>query len=112
MKQETMGGSGISWTIMQTICISLLITDNQASTPSDALPGAQPTVIEHWRHTCTTNGTWQPSNATHLLYVRVCLSVCPLACLKNRSTRPDFMKFSVHVTHSSRGWHDQLGTAT
>jgi len=48
MKQEMMGGSGISWTIW-TICTSLQ-TDNHASTSSlsfyrpDALPAAQPTA--------------------------------------------------------------------
>jgi len=49
LKQEMMGGSGISW----TICT--LQTDNHASTPSlnfygpDALPDSQPTVSKCWR---------------------------------------------------------------
>jgi len=51
MKQEMMGGSGISWT-MQIICTSFQ-TDNHTSTPSlsfygpDALPAAQPTASKH-----------------------------------------------------------------
>jgi len=46
--------SGISWTIMQTICTSLQ-TDNHSNTSSlnfyrpDALPDAQLTVSKHWR---------------------------------------------------------------
>ena len=48
------GCSGISWTIMQTIC-TLLQTDNHTNTSSlsfyrpDALPDAQPTASRHWR---------------------------------------------------------------
>jgi len=51
--------SSISWTIMQTIYISLQ-TDNHTNTSSlnfyrpDALPDAQPTVSEHRTHTHTT----------------------------------------------------------
>jgi len=51
LKQETVSGSGISWTIMQ-VCTSLQ-TDNHASTPllsfyrPDALPAAQPTASKH-----------------------------------------------------------------
>jgi len=49
---EVLGCSGISWTIMQTISISLQ-TDNHTNTSSlniyrpDALPGAQPTMSKH-----------------------------------------------------------------
>jgi len=48
LEQETVGGSGISWTLLQT--------DNYASTTPlsfcrpDALPAAQPTASKHWRH--------------------------------------------------------------
>ena len=57
--------SSISWTIMQTIYISLQ-TDNHTNTSSlnfyrpDALPDAQPTVSEHRTHTHIQpfNGPW------------------------------------------------------
>ena len=54
---EMMGftdGSGISWTIMQTICTALQ-TDNHTNTSSlkfyrpGSLPDAQPKVSKHWR---------------------------------------------------------------
>jgi len=53
LKQETVGGSGISWAMMQ-VCTSLK-TDNHTSTPPliyvfyrpDALPAAQPTASKH-----------------------------------------------------------------
>ena len=54
LKQEMMGGSGISW----TICISFAPHSRQITTPvphhsifygPDALPDAQSTVSKHWR---------------------------------------------------------------
>ena len=54
VKQETVSGSGISW----TICKSAL-RSRQITTPTphcsvfyrpDALPAAQPTASKHWRH--------------------------------------------------------------
>jgi len=54
LKQETMSGSGISWAICKSASCS-----SQITTPAphhsvfyrpDALPAAQPTVSEHWRH--------------------------------------------------------------
>jgi len=56
LKQEMMGGSGISW----TICKSFAPHSRQITTPvphhsifygPDALPDAQPTVSKHWRRT-------------------------------------------------------------
>ena len=54
LKQETVGGSGISW----TICKSALHS-RQITTPAphhsvfyrpDALPATQPTASKHWKH--------------------------------------------------------------
>ena len=55
LKQETVSGSGISWTVCKS-ARTLLQTDNHTSTPPlsfyrpDALPAAQPTASKHWRH--------------------------------------------------------------
>ena len=58
LKQETVSGSGISWTICKSAPRSRVQTDNHISTPPlkffyrpDALPAAQPTASKHWRHT-------------------------------------------------------------
>jgi len=57
LKQDTVSGSGISWAICQSASRSWQIT-----TPAphlsvfyrpDALPDAQPTASEHWRHLST-----------------------------------------------------------
>ena len=54
LKQETVSGSGISWTICKSAPRSKQIT-TQAPHQSvfyrlDALPAAQPTASKHWRH--------------------------------------------------------------
>ena len=58
LKQETVSGSGISWAIRKSAPCSRQIT-----TPAphrsvfyrpDALPAAQPTASEHWRHYYST----------------------------------------------------------
>jgi len=62
LKQETVGGSGISW----AICTSLQ-TDNHTSTPPlsfyrpDALPAAQPTASKHWRQLTALTVNWTRS---------------------------------------------------
>jgi len=54
-KQETVSGSGISWTICKTAPHSRQITTpaphHSVFYRPDALPVAQPTVSKHWRHT-------------------------------------------------------------
>ena len=54
LKQETVSGSGISWTICKTAPHSRQITTpaphHSVFYRPDALPAAQPTASKHWRH--------------------------------------------------------------
>jgi len=54
LKQEMMGGSGISWTICKSIAphsrhITMPVPHHSIFYGPDALPDAQPTVSKHWR---------------------------------------------------------------
>ena len=55
LKQETVSGSGISWTICKSAPRSRQITTpaphHSVFYRPDALPAAQPTASKHWRHT-------------------------------------------------------------
>ena len=55
LEQETVSGSGISWTICKSARCSRQITTPAPTTQffyrPDALPAAQPTVSMHWRQT-------------------------------------------------------------
>ena len=72
LKQETVSGSGISWTICKSAPNSRQIT-----TPAphrsvfyrpDALPAAQPTASKHWRHHTHTrwDNHWQLTSTWYL----------------------------------------------
>jgi len=54
LKQETVSGSGISWTICKSAPCSRQITmpapHHSVFYRLDALPAAQPTASNHWRH--------------------------------------------------------------
>ena len=54
LKQETVSGSGISWTICKSAPRSRQITmpapHHSVFYRPDALPAAQPTASKHWRH--------------------------------------------------------------
>jgi len=54
LKQETVSGSGISWTICKSAPCSRQITTpaphNSVFYRPDALPATQPTASKHWRH--------------------------------------------------------------
>jgi len=54
LKQEMMGGSGISWTICKSFAphsrqIAMPVPHHWIFYAPDALPDAQPTVLKHWR---------------------------------------------------------------
>ena len=65
-----LGRTGISWTICKQICTSLQ-TDNYTNTSSfnfyraDALPGAQPTVSKHRRHSLTADNKGDITGNSH-----------------------------------------------
>jgi len=57
MKQEMMGGNGISWTIRRSfvhrsreITMPVHVPNNSVFYRLDALPAAKPTASKHWRH--------------------------------------------------------------
>ena len=54
LKQETLSGSGISWTICKSVPSSRQITTpaphRSVFLQADTLPAAQPTVSKHWMH--------------------------------------------------------------
>ena len=54
------------------------------------------TVDESWR-VFETQCTYMINSGAKFCDQRVCMSVCPLACLKNSC--PNFTKFSVHVIY-------------
>ena len=60
LKQETVSGSGISWTICKSACRSRQITmpapHRSVFYRPDALPVTQPTVSKHWRQTDNSLG--------------------------------------------------------
>ena len=58
LKQETVGGSGISWAICKSAPRSRQITTpaphHYSFLQVDALPAAQPTASKHWKHNGNT----------------------------------------------------------
>ena len=70
LKQETVSGSGISWTIYKSPPRSRQITAPATHHwffyRPDALPAAQPTASKHWRHKVMSHGSW-----VHLLLITV-----------------------------------------
>jgi len=55
MKQEMMGGSGISWTICKSFAphsrpVTMPVPHHLVFYRADALPIAKPTMSKHWRH--------------------------------------------------------------
>ena len=70
LKQETVSGRGISWTIYKSAPRSRQITAPATHHWSfyrpDALPAAQPTASKHWRHKVMSHGSW-----VHLLLITV-----------------------------------------
>jgi len=60
LKQETVGGSGISWAICKSALrprqIPVPAPDHSISYRPDALPATQPTASKHWRKFHTTKG--------------------------------------------------------
>ena len=51
LKQETVSGSGISWTICKSApSFRQTASHHSVFYRSDALPAAQPTASKHWRH--------------------------------------------------------------
>ena len=55
LKQETVGGSGISWAVCKSAPsfrpITMLAPHHSVFYRPDALPAAQPTASKHWRYT-------------------------------------------------------------
>jgi len=85
-----LGRTGISWTICKQICTSLQ-TDNYTNTSSfnfyraDALPGAQPTVSKHRRHSLTADNKSDITGNTHC---RMCsVQSCKAGYAVHRRTR-------------------------
>ena len=126
LKQETVSGSGISWTICKSAHRS-----RQLTTPAphhsvfyrpDALPAAQPTASKHWRQFtvqyCTQHSTNQPTNQSGLTFlvpahpgnpgqraikrarVRVCVYIldcdCYNWCMRLINTRAPLIYFWAH----------------
>ena len=63
LKQETVSGSGFSWTICKSAPHSRQITmpapHHSVFYRPDALPAAEPTASKHWRHWVLLNSTTQ-----------------------------------------------------
>jgi len=82
LKQETVSGSGISWTICKSACRSRQITmpapHRSVFYRPDALPVTQPTVSKHWRQTDNSLGqfvhTCVPLSPSSIIW-RWCLAV-------------------------------------
>jgi len=76
LKQETVSGSGISWAICKSAPHSRQITtpapNHSVFYRPDALPAAQPTASEHWRHilTCAILNTNSPqtNNVNYIMH--------------------------------------------
>ena len=80
LKQQTVSGSGISWAICKSApCCRQITTPaphHSVFYRSDALPAAQPTASEHWRH-CWLHengremgiGVWNPFTVISSLFV-------------------------------------------
>ena len=64
LKQETVGGSGISWTICKSAPHSRQITtpapNHSVFYRPDALPATQPTASKHWRPYCYYYSSYLP----------------------------------------------------
>jgi len=68
LKQETVSGSGISWTICKCAPHCTQITPpaphHSVFYRPDALPAAQPTVLKHWRHKIYHETNWNDFGLT------------------------------------------------
>ena len=75
LKQETVSGIGISWAICKSAPCSRQITmpapHRSVFYRPDALPAAQPTVSEHWRHIYIYTHRQSENNASSMKKIKI-----------------------------------------
>ena len=80
LEQETVSGSGISWTICKSAPCSRQITMPAPTTQffyrPDALPATQPTVSKHWR--LIFCNTWRKIGENRLIHLETAFFNSPL----------------------------------